>query len=37
MNTKIAKLSSNHGENNEKRKFNMPKCKDNAQLTNGSY
>ena len=36
MKPKIAKLSSYHGENNKKHKFNLPKCKDNAQLTNGS-
>ena len=36
MNPKIATLSLNQGKNNEKHKFNMPKCKDNAQLTNES-
>ena len=28
--------SSNRGSNNEKHKFNTPKCKDNAQLTDES-
>ena len=37
INPNIATPSSNQGENNEKHKFNMPKCKDNAQLTNESY
>ena len=36
MNTKIAKPSSNQEKNNEEHEFNMPKCKDNAQLTNES-
>ena len=36
MNHNIATPSSNQGQNNEKHKFNMPKCKDNAQLTNES-
>ena len=36
MNPKIATPSSNQGKNNEKHKFNMPKCKDNAQPTNES-
>ena len=37
MNPKIATLSSNQGWNNEKHKFNMPKWKDKAQLTNESF
>ena len=36
MNPKIATPSSNQGKNNEKHKFNMPKCTDNAQLINES-
>ena len=36
INPKIATPSSNQGQNNEKHKFDMPKCKDNAQLTNKS-
>ena len=36
MNPKIATPSSNQGKNNKKHKFNMPKCKDNAKLTNES-
>ena len=32
----IATPSSNQGTNDEKHKFNMPKCKDNAKLTNES-
>ena len=34
MNPNIATPSSNQGLNNEKHKFDMPKGKDNAQLTN---
>ena len=34
MNPNISTQSSNKGQNNEKHKFDMPKCKDNAQLTN---
>ena len=37
MNPKIATPSSNQGYNKEKHKFNMPKWKDNAQLTNESF
>ena len=36
MNTKTATPSSNQWKNNERHKFNMPKCKDNAQVTNES-
>ena len=36
MNPKIATPSSNQGKNNEKHKFNMSKCMDNAKLTNES-
>ena len=36
VNPQIATPSSNQGKNNEKHKFNMPKCKDNAKLTNES-
>ena len=36
MNPNIATPSSNQGLNNEKHKFDMPKFKDNAQLTNES-
>ena len=33
---KIAKISPSLGQNSEKDKFNLPKCRDNAQLTNKS-
>ena len=36
MNPKTETPSSNQWKNNEKHKFNMPKCKDNAQVTNES-
>ena len=36
MNPKIATPSSNQGKNNKKHKFNLPKCEDNAKLTNES-
>ena len=36
VNPQIATPSSNQGKNNEKHKFNMPKCRDNAKLTNES-
>ena len=36
MNPKIATPSSNQGKNNGNHKFNMPKCKDNAKLSNES-
>ena len=36
VNPQLAIPSSNQGKNNEKHKSNMPKCKDNAKLTNES-
>ena len=36
MNPKIATPCSNQGKNNEKHKFNMPTCEDNAQVINES-